>query len=133
MASHAVNYAAKLAVMGVAVFFLLEYPGMPGVLHSFCLSERWQGPPTAAAAWLLRPGRAPRAAYRQLCGLPRPAVAWGLYALLSSIMDGPAVLLVGLLGMKLSPHFDKVRRHALLCACMGSRQRVPLGRQPRAA
>lgn len=37
----------------------------------------------------------------------RPPAAWGLYGLLSSIMDGPAVLLTGLLGLKLSPHFDK--------------------------
>lgn len=68
--SHMLNYGAKLAVMGAAVTLLLEYPEMPGVLQSFCLT-------------------------------------WGLYALLSSVMDGPAVLLVGLLGMKLSPHFDK--------------------------
>jgi hypothetical protein len=33
--------------------------------------------------------------------------AWGLYGLLSSIMDGPAVLLIGLLGLHVSPHFDK--------------------------
>lgn len=31
----------------------------------------------------------------------------GLYALLSGIMDGPGALLTGLLGMELSPHFDK--------------------------
>lgn len=33
-------------------------------------------------------------------------MTFGLYGLLSSIMDGPAVLLTGLLGMELSPHFD---------------------------
>ena len=43
------------------------------------------------------------------CLPPFLFTAWGLYSLLSSVMDGPAVLLVGLLGMKLSPHFDKVR------------------------
>jgi len=42
--SHALNYGAKLAVMGVAVFLLLEYPDMPGVLQSLCLSEQPLGP-----------------------------------------------------------------------------------------
>lgn len=36
---HALNYSAKLAVMGVAVTLLLEFPQMPGILESFCLSE----------------------------------------------------------------------------------------------
>lgn len=40
--SHMLNYGAKLAVMGAAVTLLLEYPEMPGVLQSFCLSE-WVG------------------------------------------------------------------------------------------
>ena len=36
---HALHYSTKLAVMGVAVTLLLEFPQMPGILQSFFLSE----------------------------------------------------------------------------------------------
>lgn len=41
--SHAVNYAAKLAVVGAAMALLISFPHMPSVLYSFFLSEcrRW--------------------------------------------------------------------------------------------
>ena len=46
-------------------------------------------------------------AWTTVCFYVAIVAAWGLYGLLSSIMDGPAVLLTGLLGLQVSPHFDK--------------------------
>lgn len=115
----------RLQCAGV-VLLLVNFPDMPGIMQSFLRSEsvgvsgglglgtlalvpagccvrHFGGSRSPLLVQDLTPWPAPTSG---LFVMPR-AAAWALYGLLASIMDGPAVMLTGLLGLRLSPHFDR--------------------------
>jgi len=69
---------------------------------------------------------------RPIINLPLPlpllaTVGMALYALLASIMDGPAALIIGLTGLRVSPHFDRPWRATTVASFWSKRWDLAAG------
>ena len=112
---------------GIAfLVWLLQHP-LPGLLESFVYGRRSA---RSAFASKERSARAAAEPTRASGVLPLPCSAppgLVLYALLSLIMDGPAALVIGATGLRVSPHFDRPWRSTSVASFWSKRWDLAAG------